>query len=310
MEFHIDRQLRMEYETQHKSLYPWSINEVGEQGNLVGRDQIPWEWSVYFIAKSIKLADQFDLDNAGFLTTNKDDAVKATDRQVIVLSLRPGSQDGDEDSWRTTKLYMFGTSRELTDIRLDIRPLVKFTDPETCTVWGGVSYTAETDFRDETQPDCLVFSLFVRPDTFARYNKNLTSGLVSDVVFRVSSVEGFYSDWSPSISTDSVKVLTRGNEHNVEKPANCDIEPPRLGKVGAMSLYINRHVDLDRPKQNSMNQQMSEPAVRKIELEPESIQTVPLLTNIIGHGAIKTLRSIERTTWLMLAVLALILLWK
>ena len=106
--------------------------------------------------------------------------------------------------------------------------------------WGTAAYTTAIDFRDETTDDSLVFYLFVKPETFARYASKIAYGSGDEIHLSVGSVAGFYSDWSPSISTPNVKTLTRGREHEIALPAGVEFEPPRLGRVGETGLYINR----------------------------------------------------------------------
>ena len=57
---------------------------------------------------------------------------------------------------------------------------------------------------------------------------------------------GFYSEWSPSISTRNVKVLTKGSEHKITLPPGHQFEPPRLGNVGEAKLYINRRLEFGK----------------------------------------------------------------
>src|SRR5271155_3842405 len=58
----------------------------------------------------------------------------------------------------------------------------------------------------------IFFYLFVKPETFAGYAAKITHGLVDEIVFSVGSVDGFYSDWSPSAFASQVKVLTGDRE--------------------------------------------------------------------------------------------------
>jgi hypothetical protein len=155
-------------------------------------------------------------------TTEEPPAI--TRSQVIRAHLRPGDS-------RVSKDYFRGTT---------------FTDhaaQERYEAWGCVSYTVETDFRYETTEDCIVFFLFVKPETFALYAAKISYGAVDEMILRVSSVAGFYSEWSPSISTDNVKVLTKGDQ-KVTLTTEAPFEPPRLGKVGEAALYINRRLEL------------------------------------------------------------------
>lgn len=70
---------------------------------------------------------------------------------------------------------------------------------------------------------------------------------VDRAVLRVGRVWGFYSDWSSSVSTNSVKVLTGDiKDHSIEIPNDCQLDPPRLGKVGKCEFHLSRIVKLDK----------------------------------------------------------------
>ena len=100
---------------------------------------------------------------------------------------------------------MFGTDRAIKSFQLDIHPITDPAEQESCAAWGTVSYTHEIDFRNETTEDCIVFYLFVKPETFARYAAKISHGSVDEMILSVGSVAGFYSEWSPSISTRNVR---------------------------------------------------------------------------------------------------------
>ena len=55
-------------------------------------------------------------------------------------------------------------------------------------------------------------------------------------------MSGFYSNWSPSISTDGIKILTRfKDEQNLELVETTDIDPPRLGEVSGFTLSLHQN---------------------------------------------------------------------
>jgi hypothetical protein len=58
---HLERELRLHTEPEHKSLYRWAINEIGAHGKRIGYDQIPWDWSLYFTATSCVLSDSIEI---------------------------------------------------------------------------------------------------------------------------------------------------------------------------------------------------------------------------------------------------------
>lgn len=242
MDFHIDRRVIVNQGSEFESLYKWSLQELDAEGKKIGADQIPWDWTLNFTATELALQDEFEIGQ----DYESDDTEKKTvsERHSIVAKLSPGDARDDRPSLGTA-YSMFGTDRYITNFSLRIHAITEEEEQETCSVWGCVSYTSEgADFIDETEPDAVLFYLSVRPETFARYAAMIASAEVDEAVFSVSGVAGFYSEWSPSISTTNIKVLTRGREHKVDMPDPCEIEPPRLGEVKQTNLYLRRVINL------------------------------------------------------------------
>jgi hypothetical protein len=236
MEYHVDHAVWLHTNPEYKSLYPWAICEA--DGSRVQRDQIPWPWTLHFSVTKCGLTDQIEIEE----TPSK----YVTPRQTIGISLRP-------TSWRSGKYIhgasfsMFGTTRRIQNFSLQVTPLAKPDETERCSAWGCVSYTSEIDFRTDTTDDCLCFYLQVKPETFARFVQIIDLGTFGSAIFTVGSVDGFYSDWSPSISTEAVKVLVPGKEQNLEVPAGFQGEIPRIGRVGQAKLQFHRQISLPPP---------------------------------------------------------------
>jgi hypothetical protein len=210
MEYHLERRLRLITEPEYKNLYSWAIQEIDDHAKQIGRDQIPWDWTLSFTATLCVLADSIEVE----AQLQSDEAAQPTvgQSQHIRVQLRPGHPFYDEDYGRETTFSMFGTDRAIKSFELSIYPITDPHKQERCTAWGSVSYTTEIDFRNDTSDDCVIFYLHVKPDVFARYGAKIAHGLVDEITFSVGSVHGFYSEWSPEISTRSVKVLTKGGE--------------------------------------------------------------------------------------------------
>ncbi|WP_315768443.1 MULTISPECIES: hypothetical protein [unclassified Bradyrhizobium] len=295
----MERELRLHTGPKHKNLYSWAINEFNDKGNRVGEDQIPWPWSQHFIATSAAFADSIDLKTKYGSRDAAPPTREITERQVISVGLRPR-----DDGWISgTKFSMFGTDRAIKSFELAIEPLADPAEQENCTAWGTVSYTSEIDFRNSTTDDCVVFYLAVKPETFARYAAKLAAGSVDEIAFRVSSVAGFYAEWSPGISTSRVKVLTRGDEHRVQLPEDVDFEPPRLGEVGAAALHINRRLEF--AKQAAETHDDQEPARHgTVLVAPETKPAVVAP----DPQTLKALKSLKRAAWFIVSLLTLIFL--
>ena len=246
MRFHLDRSLRLATDTKHKSLYAWAINEVDQSGEVVGSDQIPWRWSLYFTATELVFAQELEIrepyrpsEGRGISRPLPGEPPEINHRAYINLKLRPGDSRKTPIQSRQTSYRMFGTDRIISDFTLTISPLDSENDTENCFAGGFVRETIDVDFRDEILNDSVYFYLKVKPSTFEQYAARISAGTAEQIVLLVGGVAGFYSEWSPSISTSEVKVLVRGEEHQLDVPADLDFEPPRLGSVGEARLYIN-----------------------------------------------------------------------
>lgn len=74
------------------------------------------------------------------------------------------------------------------------------------------------------------------------------------LVFSVGRVAGFYSDWSPSISTSEIKVLASAHdEQHIRVPAGSEIDLPRLGQVVEAHLDIRTFRDLRQMKSDGVD---------------------------------------------------------
>lgn len=241
MNFHLDHQLRLKSvdEIDHTGLYQWAIVEV-DGGRQVGTDQIPWRWTLNFKGTELAVSDGLGFDGVDFKGNDRE--VTATHRHRIRVKLRPGGM-GDDDDWTDEPSYsFFGTDRTITDFQLEVLP-VAADQKEGCSSWGSVSYTTEADFRDDTTTDTVQFYLMVSQAMFDRYIWNIAQGLADEIYLAVGNVAGFYSDWSPSITTTDIKVLA-GTEHVVAGASDIDL--PRLGKIGNTEFYMIARRQLER----------------------------------------------------------------
>ncbi len=317
MDFHLDYGLRIHTEPKHKSLYEWAINEVEADGSPIDQDQIPWEWTLFFSATSCVLTNQLELVAKSSLTNESAGPPRFETIQTIRMTLRPGVRANGEFV-KDAIFSMFGTKRIIQNFTLEIRPLDDPSKEESCSAWGSVSYTSEVDFCNETVDDCVWFHFYMKPETFANYLALIGQGRIHDVIFSVGSVEGFYSEWSPSISTDRVKVLLSGAEHKFDLPPDFQGKPPRLGRVNTARLVLHRHLELskDAPSPYPVEVDQVEPE----EQPEEDLVALGLLRTEAqsAHVAASALaaapaRAMGRQTFLLAAIfvlLAYIVIWK
>lgn len=234
LDYDLEYRLRFkgEDELQHKSLYRNAIVEVDDQGQQVGQDMIPWGWTLSFSAIELSVSDRLTYEDRTGIR-DQQPSRQVEHRYGIYAKLKPGH--ARQRSWDNTTYRLFGTSRVLEEITLDIRP-TSTLDGEGCTAWATASYVTEVDFRNEVQPDCLCFYMMVSQAVYDRYLWNIAQGLVNEVGLHLGLVDGFYAEWSPGVSTREVKILA-GEEHKVEGAEGLTLS--RLGKIGKVELAMN-----------------------------------------------------------------------
>lgn len=299
MDYHLDRKVTLSTEPEYPSLYRWFLRE--DDGR--GRDQVPWSWSLYFRVTEIMVSSSVSI---GGFDAPADNLEAVIEKETIRAKLVPLQLP---HQYSCTTYSMFGTDRFLTEIELTIAEIPE-GENECCSTWGGVSYTAETDFRNETQPDCLIFQLSLSKDRFARYATLIREKKVDRGTLRVGRVAGFYSGWSPSISTDRVKVLPSGEDGAIEIPEGCSIDPPRLGKVGEFALTLSTEAKIPEPPIEAIDEeteieeeQFSEPPAPMPASPPVQVVTRS------DPQALRLLHSLRFAAWTIAVLLLLILLF-
>jgi hypothetical protein len=233
MEHHLEHDIRLSEESEYKSLYSWFLQEFTKEGKSVGHAVIPWAWSFWFTASQFEYIKSIELKN----DADADDEWSAG--ELIRATLKP---DSHTRGGRAPRFSMLGTDRPIKDFSVSIRRLDDDQTPERCKLWGIVSYTADFDFEDEAHDDCLGLDVALRPKNFDELCRLIQSGGAHhNLTVHVQGVSGFYSEWSPSVRTDNVKVLTSHvKDQPVAKPDGCSIEPPRVGAIQRFGLTFNR----------------------------------------------------------------------
>lgn len=298
MDYHLDYRLRLHAEPEYKNLYSWAINEVGVDGSPIDRDQIPWPWTLFFSATSCTLTNRFEIEAPFSLRGESGKPPQVSSDQTILMTLQSGTWRSGEFV-RNVMFSMFGTKRAILDFTLQVRPLKNSEEAEHCEAWGIISYTAEIDFRNETTEDCVGFYLYVKPETFSRYVALINEGAIDSIDFSVGSVDGFYSEWSPSISTYKVKVLLSGDEHKFDLPPDFHGVPPRLGRVRDARLRLYRRLELDKTSPSPL-------AIDEVDDPLPPANSALQITSEMDPRLLPVLASLKKAVWFAVALLAVI----
>jgi hypothetical protein len=299
LEYHLDHRVVLDQKPEFKNLYKWSLQELDADGKKIGRDEIPWQWDLYFTATELVLSDTLRIAHEYRLDSDDTKLVTRTNR-FIRGKLQPGSPV--DHPYSRPSYSMLGTTRTILSFELTIEGIAGADAEPTCRAWAGLSYTADVDFRDETFDDTIVFQLYVPSAAFADYARKIETGTIRDAIFNVGGVDGFYSDWSPSISTDHIKVLTDHKEHKVEMPSDCEIDPPRVGRVNQAELYLRCINKLD-----GLPSEPDEDWVEK-EVAVDTASASSVSSVVLDGRTTALLSSVRFAVWIIAALLLLLMM--
>ena len=295
MDHHTDYTVKLITETKHSSLYEWCLQELDAEGEQVGRDLIPWGWSLDFDVTNLEYAFSLKHEDAGRYRPVEDDKAERNERPPITVQTSEyvyANLLPSEGRYRRTSYSMAGTDREITDIHLRIDK----AEADNCNIWGSVSYTCEVDFRNETIGDFIDIHLQLTPEKFDDIARMINSGAIDGGTLSLSCVRGFYSDWSPEISTDFVKVLTPSiDAQKVEIPEDAEIVPPRLGAVGEFQLRLNKNhqlmsADKDTPPDWMWIKKQTEANVRSVSVDQDGEDDEDRPTYVMNEERASALR--------------------
>ena len=156
--------------------------------------------------------------------------------------------------------------------------------------------------------------MWLSPQRFNNLAEIIKTQTVDIVQVRLERVSGFYSEWSPSISTSSVKILTGYDDHKVICADDCDITPPRLGQVGEFNLSMVKRCKLN-PKQDfrsiNIHKLFEEEEIEETDLEEGFAITEPdtntvLLAQLARNEA--ATKKIRTPLWFIFILLLLLFL--
>lgn len=238
MDYHIDSRVVLSTEWENMNLYSWSIKEFDEKGRQIGRDQIPWEWGLGF--EVVELAS-----NYGVQIKVDDDISDEEDRtQTVEITERlHGRLRPLVERREAVRYSLFGTQRRIEHFGLFIYK-AEGDRGQYCRLWGSPSYTSEWDFENVTEPDSVQIYVYLPTEKFDQLLAFVKLPLATSVIVHLRGVSGFYSEWSPSIRTDRIKILANSTDQRLQNPEQLAFDPPALGNVREFEISFRQDLPL------------------------------------------------------------------
>jgi hypothetical protein len=306
----------MKYQTDKKievqelsgGLYSWCLNEIDVNTGKRGEDLIPWASYLYFMGSSFKVVNNLFSDDC---IDPVDGANKACSKfsQVVVGVFHPGVCSDGENLDDVVEYSMFGRDKPITEI--DVR-ITSDGGAESFKLNGSPAYVYELDFSKQYQKDWVEFNINLSKENFDKLVELVDLNKVESATLLLKAVSGFYSEWSPSIKTGFIKILT--DKHKIENIGVSQIKPPVLEsfeEYGSFELWLGNTKNLNvKPQGKSFNIQEA----FKVEYEEEEDEEIPeLLIDTLNRSntdlANKVASILKLPLWIIAASL-LVLIFK
>ena len=305
MDYNLENKILLSEESEYKSLYSWSLQEFNKEDKKIGRDLIPWNWSVYFTASELCHNYSFGIHKS----ENANADIEPNKIKENIFGILHSGVCRDGKNLEAGIVYsMFGTDRRINHFRLTISKAENSWDKETCYIHGFVSYTAEVDFREETTNDDVYINLVLMPQQFNTIVELIKTKQLDILEIHLKNVSGFYSDWSPSVSTNYIKILTDSETHRVVMQEGCKINPLRLGSVSEFNMSITQRHILN-PKQDLRGVDIDKLFEESEDYEEDDVQPSAedkILSQLAQNGEI--LKKLTTPIWLILIILCYLLI--
>jgi hypothetical protein len=245
MDYNISRKVRFSRNPEYSSLYKWCLHDIHEDGKNDG-DMIPWRWNLLFTATSLKVNRTITFKSEP-IENNFDDRKNDTSQDCSITGqLFSGWCIDGKNLDRYVSYSMFGTDRIIEKFDLSISPVDKKED-ENCFIWACPSYDTEIDFKNIKEKDTVAINLFISKERFHELADLIDAKKITNASVMLSGVDGFYSHWSPSITTRDIKVLSE--YHEIENLEGVEEQIPKVEWVSEFSLSYQTINELN-PKPN------------------------------------------------------------
>ena len=245
----MERDFAVHYSTdtefnEYKVLYKWCLRQTQEDGTQLDRDLIPWFWSLQFEAAEVFHNISYSRDWPGLndgdedekYEDEKDAAANVDTIETIQAKLIPV-----ERLSFAPRYYMFGYRDAVGMISLTV---IRSSKDTHCTAFSFAKYRSEIDFHQEDIPHHLGFNLRLSEDKFDKILQLMKLNTLYRLSLSVGKVDGFYSNWSPEITTDSIHILPRSSLKDLNLEEHAD-RLRTIGKVRDFHISASRKIIVD-----------------------------------------------------------------
>jgi hypothetical protein len=335
MNHELNRTIKLNDDSEYSSLYSWSLEEYDSEDNKVEEGFIPMQiGSIYLNVEKLVYHNNFEgskygQESSGFKESEHIQGELKTQKD---FQLRQPT---------TNTFSMFGTDREIKDFAIEIyktdngdtgksmslRKNIKIDSKKENAYFSahiGWQEDGDLDVEPHAAEDSLFINIFLKEEKFNKIVKYINDG-VNAKIFRIGHADGFYNRWSPSIHLEDIKILSdqRSFEKDepylqqVEMPKECDITPPRLGRLYDFDIHfcIESNISVDDNNENEDEDDYKDDyeTDNPVELESSTDVISSQLSQISDLGlklSKSSLVALRLPLWIIAITLLLILIYK
>jgi hypothetical protein len=238
MDYLLERKVKINRDTKHKSLYSWCLNEYDEKGAIVGRDWVPFGWGFRFTGTSLYVSTRINI--------NRDDETEkssASNSKTINGKFSSGVCFDGENLIDVATFSIFGTARTIKEFGFTINE-AKDEDEEACWLAVIPSYESEdASMRRVIEADYAGFEIYLKSEKFNQLVQLIENRSVDSVGMYVRYIDGVYADWTPTIKTSSAKFLT--SDKLIDGVEGTNFEGTVVTRVGDFDISFNTQATLN-----------------------------------------------------------------
>jgi hypothetical protein len=335
MNHELNRTIKLNDDSEFSPLYSWSLEEFDSEDNKVEEGFIPMQiGSVYLSVERLVYYNSIEGSKYGQESSGFQES------EHIQGELKTLKQHSQLRQPTSNTFSMFGTDREIKDFAISIYKTdngdtgkgMSFSGKKIDSKKENAYFSASIGWQDDedldlpahSAEDSLFINVFLKEEKFNKILKYINDG-VNAKFMRIGHTDGFYNKWTPSIHLEDIKILSDDKSfekdepylQQVEIPKECDITPPRLGRLYDFNIHfsIESNISVDDNNENEDEDDYKDDyeTDNPVELESSTDVISYQLSQISDLGlklSKSSLVALRLPLWIIAITLLLILVFK
>jgi hypothetical protein len=304
MDYLLERKVKINRDTKHKSLYSWCLNEFDDKGAIVGRDWVPFGWGFRFTGTSLYVSTKINIKR-----DDETEKSNASNSKTINGKFSSGVCFDGENLVDVVTFSIFGTARTIKEFSFTINE-AKDGDEDACWLAVIPSYESEdASFRKVIEVDFVGFEIYLKSEKFNKLVQLIENRSVDSVGMYTRDIDGVYADWTPTIKTSSAKFLVSDNL--IEGVEGNSFEGTVVTRVGDFDISFTTQaslsrkqslpkVDIDKEFEDDADKFFADNFLTDTDTDDKQIK-------INLEPVIEVVKSLKTVLWFVFALLLLLL---